>query len=190
MRVSSVFNDSSNSVISGQGSSSKAVLAALRALQDKIRRLETEKAEALDETKQLRLKIQQQEIEFDHMKQKEKLNLQRSMSEARAGYEAALIEKGELESRAARLEERNRELRIQAEQLGDRCRSLEAERHDLEHRQRSQESRYEQLETQLERSQLREKGTLGSLCNFVNIAAFGRSNTCILRCHATFTIKV
>ena len=42
--------------------SSKAVLAALRALQDKIRRLESERAQALDENAELKQLIKQHEI--------------------------------------------------------------------------------------------------------------------------------
>ena len=43
-------------------SSSKAVLAALRALQDKIRRLESERSQALDEATDLRQKIKTLDI--------------------------------------------------------------------------------------------------------------------------------
>lgn len=45
-------------------SSSKAVLAALRALQDKIRRLEQERGAALDEAAQLRHQLQTQVRSF------------------------------------------------------------------------------------------------------------------------------
>jgi uncharacterized protein (UPF0335 family) len=87
---------------SNQGSSSKAVLAALRALQDKIRRLEAEKQQSLDETKQLRLQLQNQEMEFEHLKQKDKLSLQKSISDARSSYENILTEKNELEIKLAK----------------------------------------------------------------------------------------
>ena len=56
---SSIISSASNGNAS---SSSKAVLAALRALQDKIRRLETERTQALDESSQLRLQLKNFEI--------------------------------------------------------------------------------------------------------------------------------
>jgi septal ring factor EnvC (AmiA/AmiB activator) len=54
-------------------SSSKAVLAALRALQDKIRRLESERALALDENAQLRHQIKNQEIETGMVRFRDRL---------------------------------------------------------------------------------------------------------------------
>jgi chromosome segregation ATPase len=154
---SSILRDLSSS---SQGSSSKAVLAALRALQDKISRLEAEKAQAQDETKQLRLQIQNQEIEFDHLKQKEKLNVQKSINEARNSYEQILSEKKDLEIRVSKLEERNRELRNHSEELLEKIRNLDNEKHQQEYRYKELESRYLHLEVQIDRAQQREKSKL------------------------------
>lgn len=140
-------------------SSSKAVLGALRALQDKIKRLEAEKTQILDETKQLRLQIQNQEIEFDHLKQKEKLSLQKNLHEIRASYDSVLSEKNELELRVAKLEERNKELRLQSDDLYDQLTSFESEKQQLEYKYKDMESMYLQLEGQLERAKQREQGT-------------------------------
>lgn len=147
----------SNSV-TGNTSSSKAVLGALRALQDKIRRLEAEKTQILDETKQLRLQIQNQEIEFDHSKQKEKLSLQKNLHEIRASYDSVLSEKNELELRVAKLDERNKELRLQSDDQYHQLTSFESEKNQLEHKYKDLESMYLQMEGQLERSRQREQG--------------------------------
>ena len=72
--------------VQSQGSS-KAVLAALRALQDKIRRLETERAQALDECNHLRNQIRSQEMESEHVKQRDTLNNQKTLLEAKAAKE-------------------------------------------------------------------------------------------------------
>ena len=103
------INSRASSTGNASGSSSKAVLAALRALQDKIRRLETERAQALDETVQLRYRIKNQEIESEHLKQKDGLLAQKSLHEIRSAHERMLTEKTETEIRLSKLEERYRE---------------------------------------------------------------------------------
>ena len=149
----------SNSLsMSGAPSSSKAVLGALRALQDKIKRLETEKTQALDETKQLRLQIQNQEIEFDHTKQKEKLILQKSLHEVKSSYDSVLSEKNELELRVAKLDERNKDLRLQSENLYDQIQHLENEKQQLEYQYKDLEAQYLQLQMQLDKARQREQG--------------------------------
>ena len=68
------MNDNTDSA-----TSSKAVLAALRALQGKIQRLEAEKLSAQDECKHLKSQIRAQEVEAEHIKQRDVLNNQRSL---------------------------------------------------------------------------------------------------------------
>ena len=84
------------------------MLAALRALQDKIRRLESERTQALNDTAQLRQQIKNQEVESDHIKQKEHLASQKNLLEVRTAYDRILTEKTEAEIRLSKLEDRNR----------------------------------------------------------------------------------
>ena len=142
------------------GSSSKAVLAALRALQDKIRRVESEKAQILDENKQLKLKIQSHEIDFAHYKQKEKLNLHKNLSEIRNSYEIALVEKNELEDRLLKLDGKNKDMKEYSENLLEKIKAAEAEKHHFEFKYKDVQAKLLQLEVQHERSQQREKGDL------------------------------
>ena len=155
--------------VGGNASSSKAVLGALRALQDKIRRLEVEKTQALDETKQLRLQIQNQEIEFDHNKQKEKLILQKNLHEVRSSYDSVLAEKNELEVRVAKFDERNKDLRLQTETLFDQIQTLENEKQQHEYKYKDLEAQYLQLEVQLEKARQREQGIECSSINQIYI---------------------
>eukprot|EP01036_Dinobryon_divergens_P031486 gene31488-40892_t len=109
-------NFSSSAVLSdpastSNNSSSKAVLAALRALQDKIRRLEAERAQAVEESSQLKHQLKLQEIEFDHSRQKESLSSQKVLQEAKNSFEKVFTEKTDLEVRLVKLEERNKSLR-------------------------------------------------------------------------------
>lgn len=103
------INSRGSSAGNASGSSSKAVLAALRALQDKIRRLESERAQALDETVQLRYRIKNQEIESEHLQQKDNLLAEKSLHEVRSAHERILTEKTETEIRLSKLEEHYRE---------------------------------------------------------------------------------
>lgn len=157
---SSRFNSSflSNASSNASASSSKAVLAALRALQDKIRRLEAERAQALDETSQLRHQLQSQEVEFEHAKQRDNMNSTKSLQDARSAYDRLLSEKTELEIRAARLEERNRDSRETAEELQSRIRSLEEEKYHGNQKLKDLESQHVHLEQQIEIAQRKEKG--------------------------------
>ena len=122
------INSRASSTGNASGSSSKAVLAALRALQDKIRRLESERAQALDETVQLRYRIKNQEIESEHLKQKDNLLAQKSLHEVRSAHERILTEKTETEIRLSKLEERYREEQQIAADLRSKLHSYEDEK--------------------------------------------------------------
>lgn len=139
-------------------SSSKAVLAALRALQDKIRRLEAERTQAMDETAQLRHQLKNQEVETEHLKQKESLVAQRSLHEARNAYDRLLTEKTELEMRVAKMEDRNQDVRHQSESFQERIRLLEDEKHRGQLKIKDLESQQLQHEMQISTAQRKEQG--------------------------------
>jgi chromosome segregation ATPase len=148
---------SATSAISGS-SSSKAVLAALRALQDKIRRLEAERSQALDESAQLRLQLKNQEIEYEHVKQREQLSAQKSLHEAKSSNERLLHEKNEMEMKLLKLEERTQQLNHSSDELLVKIRMLEEDKHagilkikELEHQQ-------SKIEQQIAIAQQKEKG--------------------------------
>ena len=143
---------------SSQGSSSKAVLAALRALQDKIKRLESDKIRADEESKHLRNQIQNKEAEFDYQKQREKMILQRNLNETKISYEQALIKKNQLESRLHELEEINQDLRSNTDELVAIVRSLEDDKYQKDMTLKDLESKFLHLEMQMEVSQQRERG--------------------------------
>ena len=162
----SPLNQSLNSVLSGASSlhttasSSKAVLAALRALQDKIRRLEVERAHALDEAAQLRTQLKNYEIEAEHSKQREVLNAQRSLHEAKNNYERLLDEKTDIEKRLRHIEEKNREHITLIDEYEAKIRVLEDTRMSGSSRVKELEFRLSEYEADLRRAQQREKGLL------------------------------
>ena len=138
-------------------SSSKAVLAALRALQDKIRRLEVERTQAIDETTQLRHQLKNQEIESEHIKQREILNSQKSLQESRSAYDRLLGDKAELEVRVSKLEERNRLGQQTSDELQSKIKLLEDEKHNGLIKVKNLENHQLQLESQIQHCQSKEK---------------------------------
>lgn len=139
-------------------SSSKAVLAALRALQDKIRRLESERSQALDEVTQLRLQLKNQEIESEHQKQREQLTMQKSMQDAKVSQERLQQEKMELEVRVQRMEDKIRLSQQSSEDLQTKIRVLEDEKHSANLKIREMEHSHHQMEQQIKSAQIKEKG--------------------------------
>lgn len=152
----SALSGSANSI--NTSSSSKAVLAALRALQDKIRRLETERSQALDESTQLRLQLKNQEIEYEHAKQREQLHSNKSLQEAKSANERLLHDKNELEMKLMKLEERNNQIGNSADELHMKIRLLEEEKHSGSLRIKELEHKQVNLEANITMSQQKEKG--------------------------------
>ena len=140
-------------------SSSKAVLTALRSLQDKIKRLEAEKSTVLDESTQLRHQIKNQELELEHLRQRESLAAQKALHEARNAYEKALTEKTETEVRLSKVEDRNRDEQRVAEELHAKMRSLEEEKHKVLKSMKDLEAQKSHLQSQITYTQQKEKGT-------------------------------
>jgi hypothetical protein len=103
------LNLSSSMSIHTSQSGSKAVLAALRALQDKIRRLDTERQQAVDETNGLKAQIKSMEIDFEHMKQRDSLLANQALLELRASFDSLKAEKAIQETDLLKLQERHRE---------------------------------------------------------------------------------
>lgn len=162
MSTSSILNTGSTAT------SSKAVLAALRALQDKIKRLETERSQALDETAQLKHQLKSLEIESEHMKQKENLIAQKNLQEARAAYDRLLTEKTDLELRLSRVDDKNKTTKHQTDDLQARIRILEEEKHNCLLQVKDLEAQKLYFESQISYAKQFEKG-LSHLCLFPSI---------------------
>jgi hypothetical protein len=139
-------------------SSSKAVLAALRALQDKIRRLETERASALDEAAQLRSQLKSQEIESEHIKEKDILHNQKSLQEARMAYERVIAEKDDLDKSLKLVRTQNDQVQAHIAELRDKNKQLEEMKAAAEQRLVEMEGHIAKFEAEVEKSKHRESG--------------------------------
>ena len=151
------LNRSYNSSTSNPASSSKAVLNALRSLQDKIRRLEGERTQVLDECTQLRHQVKTQEMETEQLRQRESLAAQKSLHEARTAYERALTEKTDTEVRLGKVEERNREEQRVAEELRVKTKALQDEKHHGLLALKELEAQKAHLQSQITYAQQKEK---------------------------------
>ena len=129
--------------------SSKAVLSALRALQDKIRRLETEKSQALEETARLRQNYSSLQAETDQIRARDDAMAQRNIMEAKAAYDRLLAEKTDLEVRVQRAEERKTDIQRTHDELKDKIRAMLDEKHESLTKIKEMESHVNHLETQL-----------------------------------------
>ena len=148
----------SSAIINATTSNSKAVLAALRALQDKIRRLESEKNQALDEISQLRRQLSNVDIEAENARQKDKLIAQKNLSEAQILREKLLSEKNDLENKLTTMEQKARESKETLDELMQQIRKLELDRNLAENRLKELESQVERVMKELKHSQQRERG--------------------------------
>jgi uncharacterized protein (UPF0335 family) len=138
--------------------SSKAVLTALRALQDKISRLESEKTEALEESARLRLQIQNQDLTSERYKQRDNLTSQKNLHEVRTAYDRILTEKSETEMRLSKLDDRNRAEEQIAIELRAKIRAVEDEKHTGLLTIKDLESERTQLQSQILHIHQKEKG--------------------------------
>ncbi len=141
-------------------SSSKAVLAALKALQDKIRRLETERSQALDEITTLKLQLKNQEIDYENNKQKEILNQQKILQDNKLNYDHLLQEKQDLESKISKILDKNSSITDLSNNLQMKIQMLEEEKLSLVKKSKDLENENAELELQIKQSQLHEKGKI------------------------------
>ena len=82
--------------MNGTGSNSKAVLSALRALQDKIRRVEAEKEEALKQFSEIKVDMRKQEADMLTQSKKNAYEITQARESARAAYDALRIERDDI----------------------------------------------------------------------------------------------
>ena len=140
-----------------ESSSSKAVLAALRALQDKIRRLETERSSALEESDAYRQRLQGLENESDQLRARDDAIAQRNIQEARSQHDRLVAEKADLEVRVSRAEDRKREVKKASDEIEEQITKLQDEKHISVQKVKDFESQNKQLETQLSNLQTKER---------------------------------
>ena len=145
-----------------QNGSSKAVLAALRALQDKIKRLEAERGQAIDECTHLKNQIRAQEIEAEHSRQRDVLNSQRSLLEAKSAFDRLMSEKASMEEQLHELQSKTRGSQQIIDNQKARIGALEDEKSRVLARQRELDCIQRDAEDKVKFKQNKEKETTES----------------------------
>lgn len=147
----------SSTTFNSTATSSKAVLAALRALQDKIRRLESEKLHAIDETDQLKHQLSLFESETEKTRQLEISESKKKLEDAKYSHDKLLFEKKELESRIEKMDEKSRQSMENLEEVMKQLRRIEQEKASCDNRLKDMDKETRSLEARLEAVQKREK---------------------------------
>jgi len=155
LSVNSKHSDPDNP--GSSSSSSKAVLSALRTLQDKIRRLETDRARALEEAEALRHRLAGHEVESEQTHARDEAISQRNIQDARSAYDRLLAEKSDLEVRIARAEDRKTDVRRAADEIDAQVHALRLEKEAALAAIQDSESQQRHLDLQLSNAHQRER---------------------------------
>lgn len=115
---------------SGVSANSRAVLGALRALQEKIKKLEGERAHYREECARLESALSETRATADHDRAAMEANSRVEMTRARAAYGKLLAERNELQQDIVRDKEARKALRREMEILQDQIVSLSSEVRD------------------------------------------------------------
>ncbi|GLD97580.1 hypothetical protein PINS_up006270 [Pythium insidiosum] len=126
--TSSVFSTPTSSA-SSSAQGSRAVLSALKALQDKIRRLEDEREKLLQELSDVKVKARKREAEAASLEKKLTYELGQSKDAARAAYESMRSEKEELKLELVRFTEQRKALETEL-QHAERLAATQASKAD------------------------------------------------------------
>ena len=152
---------SSASAAVGAGNS-RAVLAALRALQDKIRRLEGDRDAATAEAQRLREELASQAARHDHSLRMAAIAQQERGAASRLAYERLAADKARTDAKLAKAEEQKAALVKETEAGKASAETAESDFRKAEVKARSLRQRLEEVEAQL--SQLK-KGEFGVFMN-------------------------
>lgn len=150
------FPNAASVALCGNATSTKAVLSALRALQDKIRRLEAERQSAVDQCAQLRSKIQQVETDSQKYLDIEVHRAKELSAEQNSTIKQLTADKAGLELRLSRHEEERKALYRQIEHLRDRAAELELSQRASAAKSVTHQTRATQLHDDLKLAEQRE----------------------------------
>jgi hypothetical protein len=155
----SMSRDSVTSNATSTVTSSKAVLAALRALQDKIRRIEGEKAAAVAEVHKIQLQMKNTQIENEMAKHQETLAWQKTLEELQASNDKLNAERKEF----LKLEDKIKEYESAIEEYQKTIRAMDSERHVALMKTKEIETKQSYFESQLKSYDMKEKELLNTM---------------------------
>ncbi|GAB5029554.1 Hypothetical protein NocV09_00101690 [Nannochloropsis oceanica] len=143
--------------------SSTAVLSALRALQDKIKRLEKERADAIWEVGMLRQQLEGVQRRAEVERREDVLELQEQYSHVQGAYERLLSDKEAMESKLVRSEERRAVLVQEAGRLRGQLLAEEESRRLAKVRVRGMGARISKMEHAVQNRGVKAENTIAEL---------------------------
>uniref|UniRef100_K3WEF1 Cep57 centrosome localisation domain-containing protein n=1 Tax=Globisporangium ultimum (strain ATCC 200006 / CBS 805.95 / DAOM BR144) TaxID=431595 RepID=K3WEF1_GLOUD len=136
--------------VSSNAQGSRAVLSALKALQDKIRRLEEERETLLQQLSDVKVNARKREAEFASSEKKSTYELGQTKESARAAYDVLRCEKEELNVQLVKSDERKRALETEITHFQSLLTSYSTKADDLQTQLEISESQRTRLQTELD----------------------------------------
>ncbi|KAG3095521.1 hypothetical protein PI124_g16060 [Phytophthora idaei] len=139
--------------VSGGAQGSRAVLSALKALQDKIGRLEQERESLMQQLSDAKLIARKREAELATTDKKFSYELGQSKESARAAYDALHCDREELKLQLVRSEERREATQNELQHFQELAKNVSAKADDLQSRLQISESHRARLKAEMKESE-------------------------------------
>ncbi|KAG2867926.1 hypothetical protein PC113_g1576 [Phytophthora cactorum] len=139
--------------VSGGAQGSRAVLSALKALQDKIGRLEQERESLMQQLSDAKLIARKREAELATTEKKFSYELGQSKESARAAYDALRCDREELKLQLVRSEERREATQNKLQHFQELAKNVSAKADDLQSRLQISESHRARLKAEMKESE-------------------------------------
>lgn len=132
---------------------SRAMLSALKALQDKITRLEEERESLKQQLSDAKLTTREREAELTSTEKKYSYELGQTKESARAAYDALRCDREELKLQLVKSEERSKAIQTELQHFQELVKNLSAKSDDLQSQLQISESHRTRLRAELKESE-------------------------------------
>ncbi|KAL4176134.1 hypothetical protein KRP22_001088 [Phytophthora ramorum] len=143
-----------NSAANGGGQGSRAVLSALKALQDKISRLEKERETLMQQLSDTKLTARKREAELASSEKKFSYELGQTKESTRAAYDALRCDREELKLQLVKSEERRKTAQVELQRFHELTKTLSERSDDLQSQLQISESHRTRLKTEMKESEI------------------------------------
>ncbi|KAG7389295.1 hypothetical protein PHYPSEUDO_010630 [Phytophthora pseudosyringae] len=147
----------------GGAQGSRAVLSALKALQDKIGRLEEERESLMQQLSDAKLTARKREAELASTEKKFSYELGQTKESARAAYDALRCDREELKLQLVKSEERRKATQSELQHFQELAKNLSAKAEDLQSQLQISESHRTRLKAEMKESEGNHKRVVNEL---------------------------
>ncbi|GMF58491.1 unnamed protein product [Phytophthora fragariaefolia] len=149
--------------IGGGAQGSRAVLSALKALQDKIGRLEEERENLKEELADAKISARKRKAELTSSEKKFSYELGQMKDSARAAYDALRCDREELKLQLVKSEERRKATQIELQHFQELTKTFSAKADDLQAQLQISESHRTRLKAEMKESESEHKRIVSEL---------------------------